>query len=113
MDEKLKSYLEDFKKCTIEAIEDLEKDDLDDFEVALNNRQQIIEKINDLNFNQNEFKEIYKQLDIMTLDNELIKRTKEEKDKLQQKMLRLKKSHSANAVYHSNMNKGNIFSKKV
>lgn len=113
MDEKLKSYLEDFKKCTIEAIEDLEKDDLGNFEIDLNNRQQIIEKINDINFNKNEFREICKQLDIITLDNELNKRTKEEKDKLKQKMLTLKKSQSANTIYHSNMNKGNIFSKKV
>lgn len=113
MDKKLKSYLEYFKECTIEMIEDLERDDLDNFEVALNNRQQIIEKINDVNFSQSEFKEICEQLDIITLNNELNKRTKEEKDKLQQKMLRLKKSQSANTVYHSNINKSNIFSKKV
>ncbi|RII36196.1 flagellar protein FliT [Clostridium chromiireducens] len=113
MNEKLKSYLEDFKKCTIEMIEDLEKDDLDNFEAGLNRRQQIIEKISELNFDKNEFKEICKQLDVETFDNELNKRTKDEKDKLRQKILNLKKSQSANTVYQSNTNKINIFSKKV
>jgi len=113
MNEKLKSYLEYFKKCTVEMIEDLENDDLDNFEVVLNNRQQIIDKINDLNFNQNEFKEICEQLDIITLNNKLNKRAKDEKDKLKQKILGLKKSQSANSIYNSNVNQSNVFSKKV
>lgn len=113
MDEKLKSYLEYFKKFTIEAIEGLDEDDLDNFEVALNNRQQIIEKISVLNFNQCEFKEICQQLNIITLDNELSKRVKDEKDELKRKILELKKSQNANNAYNLNINQSNIFSKKV
>lgn len=113
MDEKLKSYLEYFKKHTIQMIDELKSDDLNNFEVALNNRQQIIDKINDLNFNQSEFNEICEQLDIITLDSELNKITKDEKDKLKQKILGIKKSQSANTAYYSNINKSNVFSKKV
>lgn len=113
MDEKLKSYLEYFRKYTTEMIEHLKNDNLDNFELALKNRQQIIDKINDLNFNKSKFREICEQLDIVTLDNELNKITKDEKDKLKQKILELKKSQSANSAYHSNINQSNIFSKKV
>lgn len=113
MNEKLKIYLEYFKKYSIEMVEDLDKDDLEDFERALNNRQQIIDRINEQHFNRDDFKDICEQLDIIKLNNELNKRIQSEKDKIKQEILKLKKSQSTNNAYHSNINESNIFSKKV
>jgi hypothetical protein len=113
MDKKLQSYLEDFKKYTIEMILNLKNDDIDNFEVALEKRGQILEEINHLNFNHAEFKKSCEELDIIDMENEINKIIKDKRDKLKEKILELKKSQNANKAYHLNMDKSNIFSKKV
>lgn len=113
MDKKLQRYLEDLKKYTIEMILNLKNDDIDNFEVALEKRGQIIEEINHLNFDRAEFKKICGELDIMDMNSELSKIVNDMRDKLKEKILELKKSQSANNAYHLNFGNNNIFSKKV
>lgn len=113
MDEKLQRYLESFKKYTMEMILNLKNDDIDNFEVALEKRTQIVEKISDLNFDRIEFKKICRELDIISVNDELSKIASEKKNVLKDKILELKRSQNANNAYHTNLNTSNVFSKKV
>lgn len=113
MNEKLQDYLECFKEYTIKMILNLKNNDIDNFEMALEKRGQIIEKINDLSFDKIEFKKICKELDIVSINNELSKIVNKEKDELKEKILQMRKSQSANNVYQSIKIQSNIFSKKV
>ncbi len=113
MNEKLQNYLECFKKYTVEMILNLKNDDIDNFQLALEKRTQIIEKINDLNYESTEFKRICEEINIVSINNELSKILADKRDELKEKMLQLKKSQSANNAYQSILGKSNIFSKKV
>lgn len=113
MDKKLQDYLEFFKECTMEMILSLKNDDMDNFEVVLEKRTQVIDEISQLKFNKTEFRGICEELNLINIDSELNKLIDDEKDKLKEKMLELKKSQSANNAYHSYLNRSNIFSKKV
>lgn len=113
MDEKLKEFLEQFKKYTIEMIENLQSDKLDVFEDALKNRQKILDQINELKFNKSEFKALCEELNIIEMNNKLNNMTKEEKDKVKSNIVGLKKSQRANNAYNYTMDKSTIFSKEV
>lgn len=113
MDEKLQNYLEDFKKYTIEMILNLQNDDIDNFEVTLKKRTEIVKEISGLSFDKIEFKKKCEELDIININNELSKITNEKRYELKDKILELKKSQNANNAYHSNLNMSNVFSKKV
>jgi hypothetical protein len=113
MNEKLQICLEYFKKYTIEMIFNLRNDDINNFEVALEKREQIIEKINNLNFDRIEFKEICEEFGVVPINDELSKIVNYKKDEMKEKILRLKKSQNANNIYQSISSGSNIFSKKV
>lgn len=113
MNEKLRTYLEEFKKFTIEMIVNLKNDDVDKFEAALEKREQVIGKIGGLKFESVEFRNVCEELDIVNLDKELGKEINNEKNNLKEKILELKKSQSVSNAYYSNFSKINIFSKKV
>lgn len=113
MDEKLKSYLESFKKYTVEMILNLKNDDIDNFEVALEKRTQIVEEMSNFNFDKIEFKKICTELDIISVNDELSKMVSEQKDVLKDKILELKRSQNATNAYHTNLSMSNVFSKKV
>lgn len=113
MDEKLQSYLYCFKECTLEMILNLKNDDIDKFEITLEKRTQVMEKVSNFNFDKVEFKKICEELDIINVNNELSKIASEKRDGLKDKILELKKSQNANNAYYTNLNMSNVFSKKV
>ncbi|ALB44524.1 flagellar protein FliT [Clostridium beijerinckii] len=113
MNEKLQNYLVDFKEFTMEMISKLKSDDIDNFEIALKKRTQIIEEINNLCFEHSEFKKISEELDIVNVNDQLSEIVSEKRDEIKGKIIELKKSQNANNAYHSNFNMGNVFSKKV
>lgn len=113
MDENLQNYLEYFKKYTIEMISNLNNDEIGEFETALEKRSQLIEMINGLNCDGNEFKRICKDLEIVSLNNELSKILGDKREEIKGKILQLKKTQNANSAYQSILSQSNIFSKKV
>lgn len=113
MNENLQGNLDFFKKYTIQMISYLKEDDMDNFEIALAKRTEVMEKINDLEFNKSEFKEICEELKIINLNNELNETINQERALIKEKILELKKTQSINNVYHSKLGMSSVFSKKV
>lgn len=113
MEKKLQNYLDYFKQYTMEMIFNLKNDDIDNFQLTLEKRTQIIEKINELSFDSNNFKVICEELDIVSINNELSKIVTDKRDELKEKIMKLKRSESANNAYQSILRGSNIFSKKV
>lgn len=113
MNKKLQDHLESFKEYTMEMISSLKNDDMNNFEVVLQRRTQTIDEISKLDFSGTEFRGICEELNLINIDSELNKLIDDEKNKLKEKMLEIKKSQSANNAYHSYLSNSNIFSKKV
>lgn len=113
MEEKLQNYLDYFKKYTVEMILNLKNDDIDNFQIALEKREHIIKKIDELDFDRIEFRKISEELNIVSMNNELKEILVDKRDDLKEKILQLKKSQSANNAYNSLSRGSSIFSKKV
>ena len=113
MNEKLIKYLDYFKKYTTEMIFNLKNDDIDNFQMALEKREQIIKKIDELDFDKIEFRKISEELNIVSMNNELSEILIDKRDELKEKIMQLKKSQNASNAYQSILRGSNIFSKKV
>lgn len=113
MNEKLKSYLNEFRISTIDMIDYIQEDQMDKFETELKKREELIEKMKALDFSKSEFKEICDNLNIVEINDTLNKMTKDERDRVKLKIMELKKSQSANNAYSAGALKSDIFSKKV
>lgn len=109
----LKEALIQYKEYTIRCIEFVEKEHYDYIENALNNRQKIIDKVNLMNYTNEQFKEIAIELKLDELEKQLANIMAEKMEKVKGKMLQLIKSQSATNAYYASQKKINAFSKKV
>lgn len=95
--EELKSFLEEFKSKTIELNNILKKDSEDLLplvEDLLNERQSIIEKINEIKYSTEEFKKVFNELDLKAEEETLEKLLENKKTSIQNELGDVKKEIS-------------------
>lgn len=95
LDEELIKY----KDLTLELITSVEKEEYDNLDNLLTNRQNVIEQINELTYSKEEFLYLCKKLDILVLNQKLIKITNQKKTSIRNHMDELRVSQSANKSY--------------
>jgi len=69
--ELLKDCLEKYKDITAQLLASVENDDFDGLQAHLNNRQKIIDTINQYNYTQQEFQQICKELQLEKLEERI------------------------------------------
>lgn len=100
--------LEKYKEITLKLIEKVKQDE-DEFEELIDKRSEILEKIKNMNFSSEEIKEIVDDLNIMKLDEELVRLMKVEQVKIKSKMDVLKRGQQAAKNYNRAFEFQNFF----
>lgn len=108
----LKDGLKDYKNITLDIINSLEKEDYDVLEQLISNRQNIIDEIDKLSYSKEEFVKICKELDILMLQQKLVKLINEKKASLRNNMNNLATSQNANKSYNRRYSVDSIFFNK-
>lgn len=113
MENELVNALGEYRKCTIELIKCLEKEDYDSLEYFLNKRQQILDELSNLDYTKEQFTKVSAELQLLTYHEKLSALMLEKRDKVKEDINRLSKSRNANNMYNRNMYGAKIFSKKI
>jgi hypothetical protein len=108
----LKSGLKEYKNITLEIINSLEKEDYDALGQLISNRQNIIDEIDKLSYSKEEFVKICKELDILMIQQKLVKLINEKKASLRNNMNNLATSQNANKSYNRRYSVDSIFFNK-
>ncbi|WP_251860523.1 hypothetical protein [Clostridium sp. Marseille-Q2269] len=107
-------YLKEFKEITLNLIDNLNKENYDDIDRLMNDRQRLIESINKLQYKKEEFENLVKELDIIKCNEDfgILMKTKKEEYKKEIKKYALKRN--ASRIYNKDIYGGcAIFSKKI
>ncbi|MEW9093538.1 MAG: flagellar protein FliT [Clostridiaceae bacterium] len=110
---KLRESLVKFNKLTLEIIKDIKEGNIDSIDFLMDNRQEIIDSIENIDYSKDEFIEICTELKLIQNNNELEKLIKAKKEELRNEMGELKISRKANSGYNYRNSNGIIFSKKI
>lgn len=105
----LKEFLEDYKNITLKLI--FEVGQIENLQKLLDERQKIIQDVEQLGFDKNEFVKIAEELKLLELEEELQNKLKKEKVKLKQDIDKAKKMHSARRSYAAREGNSNFFDK--
>lgn len=107
----LKELLEKYRDITLELINRVERDE--DLQELLNQRKNIINNIESLEFEQEEFKALYLKFEIQNLDDKLQKEIVKEQKKIREKINFIKVTRNARAQYENTQFKPTFFNKKI
>lgn len=83
---RLREYLMEYKKLTLSIIEAIEKEDYEIPEKILNEKQQVIDTINSLEYTKDEFINLSEELKLMSLEQKLNKISLDKRQKLKQRL---------------------------
>lgn len=108
---KLREYLEEYKALTIVLIDQVKKEG--ELTHLIKKRDDILESINNINFDKEEIKTIGNSLKLLELEEELQKLLKKEEVKVKKQIETLKKARQANKNYNSIENKPRVFNKNI
>lgn len=95
----LEKYLFRYKELTLRIMKRTKDDGIIGYLVE--ERQQILDEINNVGFNKSDLRTICEELDILNLEKELDVLIKKEIKSTKESMNQLKKMHSANMQYMS------------
>lgn len=110
----LKQYLEDYKNITIELINNLYCDKLDNIDEFMKKRQNILETIGNLDFSKEDFNLITNEIELSAIEKRLKDVMTEKKEKLKIEIEKISISKNANNSYNKNLyGKSQVFSKKI
>lgn len=110
----IKKHLEKFKDITLQLICRVKEDDFDSVDVLMEERQKIIDNIDSVEFSQDKFVNIAKELNIIEYDKELEKIIIEKKAKIKEEMGKIITNRNANTSYNKKFySNSTIFSKKI
>lgn len=107
----LREYLEEYKYLTLALIDEAKKDG--ELNSLIEKREDILDLINDSNFNKEEIKTIGNSLKLLKLEDELQNTVKKEAVEVRKQIETLKKARQANKNYNSFENKARVFNKSV
>ncbi|WP_010237115.1 flagellar protein FliT [Clostridium arbusti] len=111
---KLKEYLDKYKNITIDLINNLYCDNLDNIDEFMQKRQNILDDLGQLDSTKKEFNSIINEIELAAIEKRLKDVMTEKKEKLLIEMEKISLSRSANNSYNKNLyGKARVFSKKI
>ncbi|AGK97789.1 flagellar protein FliT [Clostridium pasteurianum] len=110
----LKEYLDNYKNITIDLINNLYCDNLDNIDEFMQKRQNILDDLGHLNSSKKEFNSISNEIELAAIEKRLKDVMIEKKEKLRIEMEKISLSRNANNTYNKNLyGKACVFSKKI
>lgn len=110
----LKVNLELYKELTLELIDSVEKDMLDDLDMLIQKRQNVINAVEQLTYDGESFNEISIELNLMVLQKKLTELMNEKKNEIKSKIEKLGENKIANKSYNKRFAVDSIyFNKKI
>ncbi|WP_186429879.1 flagellar protein FliT [Clostridium sp. BSD9I1] len=101
-----------YKNLTLELITSVEKEEYDNLDNLLTNRQNVIAQINELTYSKDEFLYLCKDLDILVLNQKLIKISNQKKSEIRKHIDELRVSKNANKGYNKKFAVDSVFFNK-
>lgn len=110
----INEYLEKFRDITRDLINKIKEENYDVADNLMEQRQNIIDNIDKLNYSKEEFVNICNELKLLEYNEELEKVIKEKRVQIKQEMTKIVSNRSANSSYNKKFyNNSVIFSKKI
>ena len=81
--------------CMLESI-----DDIDEVQVLISEREKLINKINEIKYDKDDFTKIVQKLNLIESEDKLLKKIKEEKSKTKQALDNVQKLKRAQEIYN-------------
>lgn len=107
----LREYLEEYRALTLDLMDEIQKDA--EISFLLEERENIINAINSLDFNKEEIKTIGNSLNLAKLETELQLLYKKEKVKVKKQIENIKRARQINTNYNSVENKARVLNKSL
>lgn len=106
--------MESYRDCSKDLIHIINREDYDEMERRLAERQELLDSIGKLEFSKEELKIIVEELNIIPLSEQIEQAVMEKKLKINKLMQSTVASKNANNKYNSSsLGKTHVFSKKV
>lgn len=110
----LRQYIDDYKNITIDFINNLYCDNLENIDEFMQKRQNILDSIEELDYSKEEFKLIADEIQLFDIEKRLKDVITEKKEKLLAEMEKTATSRNANNSYNKNFyGNARVFSKKI
>lgn len=113
MEIELKSFLENYKKYTVELISYLEKEDYNSLEYFMNKRQLALDKLSNQNYDKKGFCKIFEEAGLLEYEQKLEELLIIKKNKVKSYINTLSKIKNANNMYNKDVEGAVVFSKKI
>lgn len=107
----LRIILEEYKKTTEMLVQAIKSGETG--EVFIEDRGKLLGEIKGCDFDKSDLKKICQELDILNLEKEAYKVLNDEKQKVKEEIITLKKQKQANKSYGNAIGKMNFFNTKV
>lgn len=112
MKQDLKQALTQYKNYTLDLISVLEKEEFDSLDKVLNERQFVIEEINNIDYTREEFKVIVEELEILILQKKLTELINEKRNNTRIELDNIVNSKKANKNYNRKFYSDSMFFNK-
>ncbi|MFR1708035.1 MAG: hypothetical protein ACLSV2_03965 [Clostridium sp.] len=110
----ISELLLEYKKVTEDLIRIIEAEEYEVCgEKLLEEREVILSKLKLLNFDKEEFKRNFNEMDLANLDNKVYRLLNEERSKIKEELSNLKKQHTAVKTYGVSFKNINFINKDV
>lgn len=110
--EDLRYYLTQYKDCTLKLINCIEKDDIDNLQKYFDERQDLIDSMENIKYTKEEFKSLCSELDILILQKKLTDLMMEKKGNLKDEIDKFQEVKSADKNYKKKYHVDSIFFNK-
>lgn len=107
----LRVILEEYKNVTEMLIQAVKSGETG--EVFIGNREKLLNELKACDFDKSELKKICEELDILDVEKEAYRVLNDEKQKIKEEIITLKKQKQANKSYGNAVGKMNFFNTKV
>lgn len=109
MDNLLKEYAELSKV----ALKELDKEDFENLEVLLEQREVLLKEIVKLNDGNAEIKELIKKYEVLELEKDLVEKLKKKKEKVRENLNNIRKMKAMNNQYRDAAGKVSFLNKQI
>ncbi|MCH5138508.1 flagellar protein FliT [Clostridiaceae bacterium UIB06] len=113
MEQELVNAMKEYREFTIELISCLEREDYDSLEYFLNKRQQILDRLSNMDYNREELSKVSEELQLLDYHKKLSDLMLKKRDKVKQDINSLTQRKNANNMYNKRVYGANVFSKKI
>lgn len=110
----LRELLLEYKEITEVFIKIMEDEEYEvKGQIFLNKREELLDKLKAMDFDKKKFAEIFKELNLVTLEEKASKLLNVEKNKIKEEIFNLKNNHNAAKTYGAGFKNINFINKEV